>query len=80
MTKTLARCLRSTTTAPLAEAYTIPAPWYLDPAMAELERSQCFGGNWQAVGCRPGWRNPGDYFTTEAGGRADSGCAWRGRR
>ncbi len=48
--------------APLAEAYTIPAPWYTDPAIAELEGSNVFGE--QLAGrraCRSG-AQPGRLF------------------
>ena len=54
--------------APLAEAHTIPAPWYLDPAVEGLEQRHVFGGNWQAVGRVDQVANPGDYFTTELAG------------
>ena len=36
--------------APLAEALTIPAPWYVDPRIAELERRTVFSNSWQVVG------------------------------
>ncbi len=51
--------------APLEMAYTIPAPWYLDPAIARLEQQHVFGGNWQAIGRANQVANPGDYFTAE---------------
>lgn len=35
--------------APLAEASTIPAPWYVDERIAELERLNVFGRTWQLV-------------------------------
>src|SRR6202167_6615486 len=35
--------------APLAEASTIPAPWYIDARIAELERLQVFSKTWQLV-------------------------------
>jgi len=54
--------------APLEEAHTIPAPWYLDPAMERLEGDWVFGGNWQAVGRVDQVANPGDYFTIELAG------------
>ena len=54
--------------APLAEASTIPAPWYLDPAMAELERSHVFASTWQAVGRIDQVAQTGDFFTTELAG------------
>jgi phenylpropionate dioxygenase-like ring-hydroxylating dioxygenase large terminal subunit len=55
-------------TAPLAEAHTIPAPWYLDSAIERLERSHIFGGNWQAVGRTDQVAQPGGYFTCELAG------------
>src|SRR5258708_25506800 len=54
--------------APLEEAHTIPAPWYLDPGVDELERDRVFGGNWQAVGRADQVVNPGDFFTIELAG------------
>ena len=54
--------------APLAEAYTIPAPWYTDPGVEALERSSVFGGGWQAVGRVDQVVHAGDYFTTELAG------------
>ena len=35
--------------APLSEASTIPAPWYVDPRIAELERLNVFSKTWQLV-------------------------------
>jgi choline monooxygenase len=55
-------------TAPLAEASTIPAPWYLDPAIDKLEQQRVFAGNWQAVGRVDQVGNAGDYFTFELAG------------
>jgi choline monooxygenase len=54
--------------APLEEAYTIPALWYLDPALARLEQKSVFGGNWQAIGRVDQVANAGDYFTFELAG------------
>ncbi len=54
--------------APLAQAHTIPAPWYLEPAIAQLEDRHVFGGNWQAIGRTDQVANPGDYFTTDLAG------------
>jgi choline monooxygenase len=54
--------------APLEEAHTIPAPWYLDSTIARLEDRQVFGGNWQAIGRTGQVAHPGDYFTTELAG------------
>ena len=36
--------------APLAEAYTIPAAWYTDTRIAQLELQSVFSRTWQAVG------------------------------
>jgi choline monooxygenase len=36
--------------APLAEASTIPAPWYVDSQIAELETKAVFSTTWQMVG------------------------------
>ncbi len=55
-------------TAPLAEAHTIPAPWYTDARIAQLEDRHVFGANWQAIGRLDQVANPGDYFTTELAG------------
>jgi len=52
-------------TAPLEEAHTIPAPWYLDPEIERLEQQRVFGGNWQAIGRIDQVAHSGDYFTAE---------------
>jgi choline monooxygenase len=54
--------------APLAEASTIPAPWYVSAAMAEAERRHVFGATWQVVGRVDQVARPGDYFTVELAG------------
>jgi len=54
--------------APLEEACTIPAPWYLDPRIAELERERVFGGNWIAVGRADQVAASGQFFTAEIAG------------
>jgi choline monooxygenase len=36
--------------APIAEAWTIPAPWYVDERIAELERQTVFSRTWQVMG------------------------------
>ena len=36
--------------ASLAEASTIPGPWYVDPRVAELEAAKVFSTTWQMVG------------------------------
>ena len=35
--------------APLSQASTIPAAWYVDPRIAELERLSVFSKTWQLV-------------------------------
>ena len=54
--------------APLAEASTIPGPWYTDGRIAELERRAVFGRSWQAVGRVDQVEAPGAYLTAEVGG------------
>ena len=54
-------------TASLAEAYTIPGPWYTDPDIAELERKTVFGRAWQMVGRAEQVAEPGQYITAEVG-------------
>jgi choline monooxygenase len=54
--------------APLAEAATIPAPWYTDTRIESLERQSVFGGNWIAVGRVDQVAHAGDFFTVELAG------------
>ncbi|HWE86313.1 MAG TPA: aromatic ring-hydroxylating dioxygenase subunit alpha [Terracidiphilus sp.] len=54
--------------APLEEAFTIPAPWYLLPRMEELERDGVFGRNWIAVGRVDQVAAAGEFFTLELAG------------
>jgi choline monooxygenase len=54
--------------APLAEAWTIPAPWYTDPRVYELERRTVFARSWQMVGRVEQVREPGRYVTCEVAG------------
>jgi len=54
--------------APLEQAFTIPAPWYVDERMEELERERVFGRNWIAVGRADQVAAPGQYFTVELAG------------
>src|SRR5712691_4419150 len=52
-------------TNPLERAWTIPAPWYLDPRVAELERASVFSATWQVVGRADQVRETGHFFTAE---------------
>jgi choline monooxygenase len=54
--------------APLDEAYTIPAAWYLDERIEQLERERVFGGNWIAVGRADQVAETGQFFTVELSG------------
>ena len=50
---------------PLEEAWTIPAPWYFDPRIAELERASVFSSTWQVVGRADQVRENGQFFTAD---------------
>jgi choline monooxygenase len=50
---------------PLEKASTIPAPWYFDPRIAQLERETAFAGNWQVVGRLDQVKQPGQFFTID---------------
>jgi choline monooxygenase len=54
--------------APLAEARTIPARWYLDPQITDLERRTVFARSWQVAGRADQVREPGQYITCELAG------------
>src|ERR1700684_4636725 len=54
--------------APLAEAHTIPAPWYTDTRIAELELQNVFSRMWQAVGRTEQVAKPGQYVTAPVAG------------
>jgi choline monooxygenase len=49
--------------APLAEAYTIPAAWYTDKRIADLELQNVFARNWQAVGRLSQLEKHGQFVT-----------------
>jgi len=53
---------------PLSHAATIPASWYRDREVFELERRRVFGGNWIAVGRAEQVREPGQYLTADVAG------------
>ncbi len=52
----------------LARAKTIPARWYLDPQMLEMEREKIFARTWQPVGFAARVAEPGTYFACEIAG------------
>jgi choline monooxygenase len=52
----------------LEKAWTIPAPWYFDTRMAQLERESVFAGNWQVVGRLDQVKEPGQFFTVDVNG------------
>lgn len=53
---------------PLNAASTIPASWYVDERIAELERQYVFGGTWQAVAGVDQLKQPGQFVTRELAG------------
>jgi choline monooxygenase len=54
--------------APLSEAHTIPAPWYTDTRIADLELQNVFSRTWQAVGRLELVEKPGQYVTATVAG------------
>ena len=54
--------------APLSEASTIPAPWYVDPRIAELEANTVFSKAWQMVGRIEQVEKPGQFVTANIAG------------
>jgi len=54
--------------APLEEARTIPAEWYVDPRVAALEARTVFSHNWVAVGRTDQVAPAGGYLTAEVAG------------
>ena len=54
--------------APLAEASTIPAPWYTDARIAELERQTVFSQSWQVMGRIGQITKPGQFVTATVAG------------
>jgi choline monooxygenase len=53
---------------PLAEASTIPAPWYVDSRMAKLEGKAVFSKTWQLVGRVEQVERPGQFVTATVAG------------
>jgi len=52
----------------LVEAWTAPAPWYVDPRVLDLERRTVFSTSWQMVGRADQVREPGQFLTGEVAG------------
>jgi choline monooxygenase len=53
---------------PLSEASTIPASWYVDPRVAELERFNVFSKTWQLVARTDQLQNAGAFVSTRLAG------------
>lgn len=53
---------------PLNEAYTIPASWYLDPEVEDLERRIIFSRSWQPVARAEQLEEAGSYVTFTVAG------------
>jgi choline monooxygenase len=49
----------------LSEASTIPAAWYTDPRVLELERASVFSNSWQVAGRIDQLQSPGQYITCD---------------
>ena len=54
--------------APLAEASTIPAPWYTDERIFELEKQTVFSKSWQMAARSDQLGGRGNYVTSEIAG------------
>ena len=54
--------------APLSQAYTLPAAWYTDPRIADLELRNVFARTWQAIGRTDQLEEPGRYITATIAG------------
>ena len=54
--------------APLAQASTIPADWYLDQGLFDLERRTVFARSWQLAGRLDQVERPGQYVACELAG------------
>ena len=69
MTTTLAKIIDSYDPhAPLENAYTIPASWYTNQELHELEKRNVFANSWQLAGRADQVREPGRYVTSEIAG------------
>src|SRR5256885_6606219 len=54
--------------ASLSEAFTIPAPWYVDHRIAELEQRAVFSKAWQVIGRVDQVEKPGQFVTATVAG------------
>jgi len=54
--------------APLSEASTIPAPWYVDTRIADLETQTVFSKTWQMIGRIEQVEKPGQFVTANVAG------------
>ena len=54
-------------TASLDHAYTIPASWYINEGLYDLELKTVFSNNWLLAGRRDQLQKPGQYVTTDIG-------------
>ncbi|MGH9552481.1 MAG: aromatic ring-hydroxylating oxygenase subunit alpha, partial [Terriglobales bacterium] len=54
--------------AALPDAFTIPAPWYVDARIAELEAQTVFSKTWQMVGRAEQVEKPGQFVTASIAG------------
>ena len=54
--------------APLDKAFTIPASWYTDKRLYELEQQTVFANSWQLVGRMDQVMSPGAYLTSNVAG------------
>jgi choline monooxygenase len=52
----------------IERAWSLPAPFYTDPATLAVEHDRIFSKTWQVVGHCHQLATPGDYFTTELHG------------
>jgi choline monooxygenase len=54
--------------APLSQASTIPAAWYVDPRIADLERLSVFSKTWQLVARTDQLKSSGQFVSTTVAG------------
>src|SRR5476651_1607709 len=52
----------------ISAASTLPAPWYRDPDLAELERERVFSRTWQLFTRLEKLSQPGDFVSGEVAG------------